>query len=256
MDNNLLLPTYKAPLSLKYKGIPLKVGLCLSRVTFHQLKGDPSSFLHPTEEAYFSSLSHPRRQHSYLLGRYCAKQAIIACDDDINLREIAIETGVFGHPVVTDIPRSHLQVSISHTDNFGAAISSPETHPMAIDVEAICPSKRDAIKTQLSLDEQKLWVSLRKGEGNEITQLTFLWTVKEALSKALKCGLTVPFEVLEIEVIKEKEGLLISSFKNFKQYQALSFCLGANICSIVYPSHTSFNVDLDSIQKSLREEPV
>ncbi|MBP9691776.1 MAG: 4'-phosphopantetheinyl transferase superfamily protein [Alphaproteobacteria bacterium] len=245
--------TYKTLLPLQWKNLSLEAGFCLSHVSFQNLKEDPSSFLHPLEEAYFSGLSHPRRQHSYLLGRYCAKQAIKAYCNDVDLKDIAIESGIFDHPVVTYMPGSPLQVSISHTDTLGTALAFPEIHPMAIDVEAICPSKADAIKSQLSPAEQKLWFYLRKEKSDEATQLTVLWTVKEALSKALKCGLTVPFEVLEIEIIREQEGFVISTFKNFKQYQALSFCLDAHVCSIVYPIHTSFKIDVENIKKNLQE---
>ena len=203
MDNSLLPLTYKTLLPLKWKDVSLRGGLCFSRITFQQLKEDYSSFLHPIEEAYFSGLTHPRRQHSYLLGRYCAKQAIRACHNDVDVKEISIEAGVFDHPVVTYEAHSPLQVSISHTSDFGAAVAFPEVYPMAIDVETICPSKGDTIKSQLSSAEQKLRLFSYKGgeQDHETTQLTLLWTVKEALSKALRCGLTVPFEVLEIEPI-------------------------------------------------------
>lgn len=244
---------YKTLLPLQQKNLSLEIGFCLSHVSFQHLKEDPNSFLHPLEETYFSGLSYPRRQHSYLLGRYCAKQAIKAYYKDFDLRNIAIESGVFDHPVVTYMPGPPLQISISHTDTLGAALAFPETHPMAIDVETICPSKGDAIKSELSPAEQKLWFHLRKEKGDEAAQLTVLWTVKEALSKALKCGLTVPFEVLEVEVIREQENFVISTFKNFKQYQALSFCLDAHVCSIVYPIRTSLKIDVEDIKKNLQE---
>lgn len=243
MGNSLHPFTYKADLSLD-------VGFCLSRITFQQLKEDPTSFLHPTEETRYRGLSHPRRQHSYLLGRYCAKQAIMACHNNINERKIAIQAGVFDQPVVVSGPHPSFQVSISHTDSLGTALAFPEIHPMAIDVETICPSKREAIKSQLTLTEQKLGAFL---QYDEATQLTLLWTVKEALSKALRCGLTVPFEILEVDTLrKEKKDFVISTFKNFKQYHALSFCLGESVCSIVHPLSTSFDIDIDGIQRSLQ----
>ena len=253
MDNSSLPLIYKTLLSLKWKNLSLKAGLCFSQVTFQQLKEGSSSFLHPMEESYFRGLTHPRRQHSYLLGRYCAKQALIACCNDVDVEEVAIKAGVFDHPVVVCGLDASLQVSISHTSDFGAALAFPETHPMAIDVETICSSKSDTIRSQLTLTEQKLWSSLHKEGEDEATQLTLLWTVKEALSKALRCGLTVPFEILEIETIRETEGFVISTFKNFKQYQAISFCLEGNVCSIVHPFNTSFSIDINGIQRSLQE---
>ncbi len=71
---------------------------------------------------------------------------------------------------------------------------------MAIDIETINSDKDDTILTQLTDNEQKLAASLLSSPS-----LQLLWTIKESLSKVLKCGLTVPFELLEVESITQQE---------------------------------------------------
>ncbi|WP_052046107.1 4'-phosphopantetheinyl transferase family protein [Candidatus Paracaedibacter symbiosus] len=248
MGNNLSLPTYTFPLILQSQNCVLRGGLCLSQINVQQLIATHRDFLHPKEQDYLATLLYPKRQYSYLLGRYCAKQAISAYKNLNNSTQVLIETGVFHQPIVSYLSHDNIQVSISHTDILGAALAFPEAHPMGIDVEAICPSKVATIKTQLSPNEQQLAFLF---SDNKAVQLTFLWTVKEALSKVLKCGLMVPFELLEVEKIKYQENFAISYFKNFKQYKALSFFLDTAVCSLVYPQKTYLALDIRAIQKIL-----
>jgi 4'-phosphopantetheinyl transferase len=76
-----------------------------------------------------------------------------------------------------------------------------------------------------------------------------LWTAKEALSKVLRCGFMIPFELLEIEMFEPNNDFAISYFKNFHQYQALSFPLANTLCSLVYPKKTELSLNTIHIQK-------
>ena len=49
------------------------------------------------------------------------------------------------------------------------------------------------------------------------------WTLKEALSKILRTGMTTPFDIFSIKELKQEKLGWISSFQNFAQYQGLSF---------------------------------
>ena len=72
----------------------------------------------------------------------------------------------------------------------------------------------------------------------------FLWTVKEALSKTLKCGLTVPFSILEVErIVQHGLHAYTCLFKNFAQYQARSWIESQHVLSIVLPKNTQLMVN-------------
>jgi len=246
MANDFLHGTFSIHLTFYQNDNLWKGGLCLSNLKQEKLLTMYPHFLHPNEENYFKTLLHPKRQYSYLLGRYCAKHALAALTNLDDLTEIWIETGFFHQPIVIHPHLRNTQVSISHSNYVGASLAFSEAFPMGIDLEEVCVDKISIIETQVSLAEKKLCSS-----GNRLIGLTQLWTLKEALSKVLKCGLMVPFEIFEVEEMIEEGNITTSRFKNFKQYQAVSFLVNGTICSLVYPENTSFIIDVLALRKVL-----
>lgn len=243
--------TYTIPLILQREDMVLQCGFCLSGKDFDALKSERHDFLHPKENNCFDSLRYPKRQHSYLLGRYCAKRAISALLSQCDYKNICIDNGIFQQPIVQHPQHSNIQVSISHTDYFGVALAFPEMHPMAIDIETIGINKISTIQTQLTANEQKLW---DVAPERQAIQFTSFWTIKEALSKILRCGFMVPFEILEISTQIYYEHNMMSEFKNFFQYKALSFIFANTACSLVYPKKTQLILDVTYIKKIFDEK--
>jgi len=196
--------------------------------------------LHPEELSRFDKFKYNRRKISYLLGRFSAKQAIKALTGISNSQKIWIESGVFQFPVVNCKELSNIQVSISHCENIGICIAFPEVHPMGIDLEKISLSNLDVVSSQLTSKEKKLLenIPLSKIEG-----YTAIWSIKESLSKVLKTGMMINFELLEIDQISIKDNIIENTFKNFKQYKALSFIKGGYVFSITLPRRTSVNLN-------------
>lgn len=212
--------------------------LCISALPFQKLYDSRSDFLHSIENGQLLSFPSLERQYSYLLGRYCAKKALGAFLQEQDLWDIEIENGIFDQPVARCSSLENIHVSISHTYQLGAALAFPEICPMAIDMETICASKVAVMRSQM-LPGELIFHCFYSREAQD----TAMWTAKEALSKALKCGLTVPVPILEIESMEEEQGLVVSYFKNFKQYKAVSFQVESAICSIVFPSTIQINWD-------------
>ncbi len=183
MDNNLLAFTYKVPLTLQHGNGEYVAGFCFSSLSLEELNANYSDFLHVEEQKYVISLRYPKRQYSYLLGRYCAKQSLILYTQSNQPTTLWIKNGVFQQPVVYFPFATDAQVSISHTDTFGVALAFSEAYPMGIDIEHICTTKAATIKSQLTLDEQQKIISF---PNDPSLFLTLLWTVKEALSKVIK----------------------------------------------------------------------
>lgn len=248
MDNEYpIFPnTYTEKLNLKRPNSYFESYLCVSNISFLDLKEKRIQFLHTKELAYFDSLRFERRQKSFLLGRYCAKQALSAFLQEPNMTEISIHHGVFEQPIVKHSGNKGAQISISHCDHCGGAIAFPEEHPMAIDLEKINPRKKDVIRTQCTPEEYKLIQSL---PIPEITQLTLLWTVKESLSKVLKCGLMTPFKIFEIKDIESKTDCFFWTFRKFAQYKVISFVIGNTACSVITPKKTEVLINVKAIKK-------
>ncbi len=245
MVNNLLPVTYILPLDLQREHAFFNANLCLSQSTYNDLNVLSDSFLHPRERTYLEKLQHERRRHSYLIGRYCAKQAIGAYTQNQDFQSTYIENGIFQQPVTYCPSQNNLHISISHTQSVGAALAFPEEHPMGIDIETINLTKVDVIKTQMTTAEGMLARTL----NHLSSPWTYLWTAKEGLAKVLKCGFMISLELLEIESILQNENSIQSYFKHFHQYQALSFQCNEIICSVVYPRKTQLSIDILSMQK-------
>jgi len=104
--------------------------LCFANPYFENLLEDKNSYLHPEELKLFQTMKHERRQHSYLLGRFCAKMALAQQSDNQQYKQFHIDSGIFKQPIVRTDQLKNWQVSISHCDELGAAIAFPEEHPI------------------------------------------------------------------------------------------------------------------------------
>lgn len=226
--------------------------LCFTIATLTQLQKHMLEVLHSEELDYWSSLAFAKRQQSYLLGRYAAKQAISRQDGNMPYPSILIKPGIFDYPIAYYPSTNHkVQITISHCENLGVALAFSEDHPMGIDLEAIKTGNKTTIAGQLTDHEQKLINSCTDpaSELNPDILYTIFWTVKEALSKVLRTGMMTPFTIYAIKNIVAQDNYWISEFENFAQYQAMSFILGQQICSIVYPKQTELTINLSGIQQ-------
>jgi 4'-phosphopantetheinyl transferase EntD len=206
------------------------------------------ALLHPEERSYYDTLRFEKRRESYLLGRISAKKAIGALSAFEDLPKIAIEAGIFQFPVVKYSVTRNLQVSISHCDGLGIALCHPEVHPLGVDVERTDKDNTTAIEEQLTAHELALVVTVPLQRP---VACTMIWTMKEALSKILRTGLTMDLKLLEIQSLAKEGELYISQFKHLIQYKAISCIAGAYVCSVVVPGRTT--PDLEQFWQFFRE---
>lgn len=231
-----------------------KVTLCFCHFSSKKVYDGVIEHLHIQERTYYHTLKFDRRIRSYLLGRFVAKQAVSALTGEKRLTNIHIQSGIFTQPIVVS-DQKNIQVSITHCDDFGAAIAFPEAHPMGIDIEKCDPNKIDAFTSQMTQAEVKLLHSLKFSDE---TGCTLLWTAKEALSKILKTGLMTPFEVFEISKVEITNDSILCYYKNFAQYKVTAFRVADYICSIAYPLKTKLSFDSKMLKEkfSFIEAPV
>ncbi|SFD75773.1 4'-phosphopantetheinyl transferase superfamily protein [Chitinophaga sp. CF118] len=217
--------------------------IATSQQTLPSLQTLKNSFLHPDEHTYFNTLKAAKRQHSYLHGRYTAKQAVAAYTQHKELADIKIATGVFQQPI---LQITNVQLSISHTEKWCVAVIYPEAHPMGVDVELISPQINESINEIITEKERGLLPS-------DAPNLSLLWTIKEALSKTLRTGLMTPLQVYEVSKVIHKEGMIEAHFTNFAQYKSLSWISGDHAWSIVLPLNSMPDpLVLARIQKNVR----
>jgi 4'-phosphopantetheinyl transferase len=206
--------------------------IAIAEQTLHALQSLKAQYLHPDEYTYFNTLSAAKRQHSYLHGRYTAKQAIATYTSHMPA-SIRISTGVFQQPI---LPITNVQLSLSHTDRYCIALVFPEAHPMGVDVEFISPAIFETIDDIITAHERTLFPVLDAGN------LSLLWTIKEALSKTLRTGLMTPLQVYEVSELIYKDGIFESHFTNFAQYKCLSWIAGDHAWSVALPKNSTVDI--------------
>lgn len=200
-----------------------------------------SSILSDSELAYFEGLPVLRRRTSYLLGRFAAKNALASLVGEDDYRAISIKPGIFGQPIVHHRRSIGYDISISHNSRQAVAIAFNAGHPMGIDIEEFDSTLYETLLSAVPDEEARF---LYRSENPSPERLLILWTAKEALSKALRCGMMTPASVLAIKSLDQCGSFRYQSvFRNFGQYKALSWVSKATVISIVLPLRTEIEFD-------------
>jgi 4'-phosphopantetheinyl transferase len=202
-------------------------------------------FLHPGELARAEGFPAQARRTSFLLGRYAAKRAAHAAGADVPMPALEIVSGVFGQPILRgagDAPA----VSISHTGALAAAVACAPEHIVAVDVEVLAPRLTEVFESMLTPAEL---ARARQIAGVELGP-NLLWSMKEALSKALRCGLTTRFEVLETEEFAVTgPGRYRCLFVNFAQYRCETLVIGDHVLSLAFPKNSQIDLSAEAVAR-------
>ena len=199
------------------------------------------SILHPHELAQYERLTAPRRQTSFLLGRYVAKQALAVLLRESVYTNIEIVPGVFTQPIVKFPTPEPVGVSITHAGELACALAFPQMHPIAIDVERLDTSNIEAMQSQMLPEELR---PEALPQLSELVRCSVLWTAKEALSKVLQCGMMCPFTLLETVALRQDAAWYVGYFRHFGQYKFHAWVLQDHVITIVLPKWTTMVVDL------------
>lgn len=216
--------------------------LCLTRMGHAELLAEQQlrPFLHPAECARLEGMASLRRQ-SYLIGRYCAKQALAHQMAMGDLQRILIEPGVFGQPLVRAPTTNVSRISISHSADYGCALAFDPAQPMGLDIELTPPKHDRALRAQLTPAETNRIENIWRHEN----ACVWLWTAKEALGKTLFTGLTVPMWMYEVSTAQRANLFLMATFTHMLQYKALTFLWNDAVVTIVLPARTQLELSPD-----------
>lgn len=235
------------PLLLEIKDKRFNALVAISSNSFAGLLAARYHYLHENELHYFNLLPAEKRQYSYLQGRYTAKKALCAYLKTSALTAIEIGYGVFFQPVIYTAAVRNTQVSIAHSGNKAAAVVFPEEIPMGIDLEEISALRNWDKLMPLTAAEERMALQLNYS-SNEV--LTLFWSVKEALSKAVKLGFTVDLSMYELATCQQVDGYLESTFTYFTQFKAFSWYANGFCWSVVVPGKVNVDVHWLIIQTS------
>ena len=210
------------------------------------LWSERARFLHPSERRYAESLAQSTRRETFVLGRYALKRALARLASSAFLpSEVEVARGVFGQPVVHHWP-SPPAVSITHAGDLAFAVACDPGHVVGIDFDLLLPECDPTRQRALSEREREM---ARPWELSEPHLALVSWTMKEALSKALRSGLMASFELLALEGASREGATFSAEFSNFRQYRACAWQLGDATLALVLPKHSRLVLETDELAR-------
>ncbi len=209
---------------------------------FSSLSHRLTQILNPNEIKIYHDITAQKRKHSYLLGRYALKKAtasFLYLDEEYPLDQFEIASAILEYPILKFSTLDLPDLTLTHSDHFVGGIAYQAGHVMGMDIEYLNPS-RVKVFERVMTDREK-----NKEKSTEATELELValhWTLKEALSKAVKCGFTVPFPILELDQLTQiSPGHFETLFVNFGQYRGSAWIVGDHAIAIVYPKKSKLD---------------
>lgn len=238
------------PLLREGESLPSAVLTTVAQGDFPVLADHYPSFLNVHEKGFFDSIRSAGRRTDYLLSRFAAKHGLGEYLREADPTKIEVATGVVQQAVVR-YPSSHVpDVSLTHTRSHAGALVFPKVHPMAIDFEMADPDKLEQFRSNCLPREIKLAAPLVREEP---LRWTLIWTIKEALSKILKSGLSCPFDIFEIENLRSNDGAFDGDYKNFAPYRFYGWHVNGMMAAMVLPRKTELGIGPAEIGRFLNE---
>lgn len=237
-------------LHLRHEGREERVTLACARAAELGVVDGPEprpAWLGTEEARYAATLKFAKRRREFLLGRYAAKSALREwCEQGVErLGAFDIVAGAFQQPIVHGPTGRPVTVSLAHSGELAVALAHEQGHPMGVDLERHDPARVEVVRTQVATSE----LPADLGPLSESAAYFLLWSAKEALSKALRCGLTCPFEVLAAKEVRiDATGLCTGTFANFGQYQFFGWMLGDYTFAVAGSRNAEFTPGLPSLR--------
>ena len=190
-----------------------------------------------------------RRRREFVLGRLAAKTALAVWHDHAALGAFAIVPGAFEQPVV--LGNSAADVTLAHATGAAVAVAHERGHPVGVDLETIDPQRLGAVRSEVAAAE----LPPRRGAATDETVGLFLiWSAKEALSKALRCGLTCPFALLAVADPRlDDAGVCAGTFAHFGQYQFVAWPAGTRTFALACSRNARLEPALPALVRFTRE---
>lgn len=168
---------------------------------------EAGAFLSPQECQKLSAMRFPKRRDAWLLGRWAAKSLIHNLPDYQNhsMPEIEIKNTPEGVPVIC-LPGGRTSpdcLSISHSGPLAfCALTQAPALMVGVDLEKIEPRSEDFIQDYFTPGEQRLVGSFPLEAKH--AAVTLIWSMKEAMLKAIGVGLRWDTRQVEIREIRNE----------------------------------------------------
>lgn len=185
-----------------------------------------SAMLVGSEKSTYNEFKSDVRRKEYLAGRTLAKLQVFEHESAVPIRSMEIVTAHWGNPLWKNLELSQYSLSIAHTKNQVATLSTAfNTHPLGLDLEEISSSQAEILRSYFS----------DLGQSYSEEELHVIWAARESAAKALKTGFTIPDSLFSVEdFTKTPEGYFIQ-YASLKRLQAYAWKEGDCVLCLTYP---------------------
>jgi phosphopantetheinyl transferase (holo-ACP synthase) len=168
-----------------------------------------------------------KRKKQFCLGRITTKTAL-SCFQRIVFGDINVKNEESGCPVIENFPYA---TSITHTDEVVASLVFKNEFSFGLDVEELREKALDALG-YVVFDREQI--------PQNLECLTAAWTLKESLSKALKCGFGLPLEEFELFQFLQNGDAFSCSYAKHPEFKGAAFMRNETSYAVAYPSNIDF----------------
>jgi 4'-phosphopantetheinyl transferase len=157
-------------------------------------------WLAPAERARLAGLRFPKRRDEWLLGRWTAKQAVLArLPGSAVAADVEIRAAPDGAPEVLLGGRpAPLAVSLSHRAGLALCTVAPAGTALGCDLELVEPRSDAFVADYLTAAERALVEGA--GPAARALAVTLVWSAKESALKALRTGLRLDTRDVAVEL--------------------------------------------------------
>ncbi len=163
---------------------------------------DFERLLTDSERRVAGGFASEKRRTEFFAGRVAARLALTELHGSESVTILNNDAGV---PVVSN---EKLAVSISHSEDIAVALAFESDFSFGIDIQIIRAKSVKALKRLVT----------EKFVPDDAMHLTVAWAIKEALSKCLKTGFTIPYEEFLLADFIKNRNLFECTFVKYPQY--------------------------------------
>lgn len=159
--------------------------------------------LFSNDEIQYLSVCAPKRGIEFVCSRGALRLLLSRYEPSIHPREWEFKKNGFGKPeLTTPLPKgSSLAFNISHTQDT-ALIAITRSGDIGVDIEDPSRPLNRATEIAQGLFSPAETAEIEASPESERNQLFFkYWTLKEAVSKALGKGLSLPFDQFQFSIV-------------------------------------------------------
>jgi 4'-phosphopantetheinyl transferase EntD len=164
-------------------------------------------WLAPAELARLNSFRFPKRRSDWRLGRWTAKNTLVAClslpGDVSTLSSIEIVAAVSGAPLTlrSGAP-ADFSITLSHSNDVAMCAVAAGHVSLGCDLELVERRSNEFISDYFTLDERS-----RIARANDRdTFVSLLWSAKESVLKALHEGLRLDTRSVFLDEVESSNG--------------------------------------------------